>query len=253
MREGIGYHDPADFSGVVGHWRLDELVLKDLGGGSLPTFEDEVGGYDLQAESGTAQLTQLAPGLIGAHFDLSVHLSHPNVEAALAITGDMAFGFILVPHWTANESTHYVVRCGGLSTDPAVDRNSLWGFRIFGNGSSPVCFHDTAAPAAVSFTDSAFTLAHGLIQHVWISRISNVYRVWINRRLTASSPSGTLTAPGGGAAAKLRLGGQTPGSGTGGFKGGMASFLLIDGTTDDADAETAFDTTVGLVLPRGLP
>lgn len=252
MLPGVLPRDPLSVSGVVAHWALSELVSKDLGGGAAPTFEDDVGGFDLQAASGTAQVTQLAPGLFGANLDQTVHLATYAAEAALQLTGDMAFALFVVPHWIADEATHTLVRCGGLSTETAIDRNALWGLRFDGNGFTPTVFHDTAAGAAVSFSDTGFALSQGLLHRVWVSRVSNVYRIYVNGRLTVSSPSGTLTAPGGGALAKLRLGGLTPGVTGTAFRGAVADLMLIDGTTDATDVDTDYAETM-VPFPRAVP
>lgn len=251
MIEGIGYHVPAAFSGVVRHWRMDQIESLDVGLGLAPSFRDEVSGEHLQAESGTILLTEGAPGLRGCAFGGALRLYNPNIVTA-PTTGPMAVGVVLIPGDRSNTdrtvAIQDIIGLVGTVTNSSA-HNYQWALRLRDDITRPQGIHESGAGTDREFSETTSVVFPQSLVHIWLARDNtNAYSIWINGRLSVNSPSAALTVADGGGSARIRVGGH--GSGINWFRGFMASLLVKSGTSGASDAAIAYAQTVGTVYPR---
>lgn len=233
---------------------------------ALPHFPDTSGnGRHLYAEQpeqfGEILTTSLAPGYQGAAINggssgatgTGYHtLWYPDPQSDFRLVDTMAVGCVAVcgdlQSTDRSITTSRLVSCAGDSNNTNVAaKNELWGMALVNDILSVSCYHESGTGTDRNVSDAAQALTPGLLAHVWMSRTGGTaYRRWLNGIMSPGSPMTSAASPDRGEQSCLRIGCKEPGYGS--IRGAIASVILISGTADDADAITAYEQTVGLMV-----
>lgn len=233
---------------------------------ALPHFPDTSGnGRHLYAEQpeqfGEILTTSLAPGYQGAAINggssgatgTGYHtLWYPDPQSDFRLMGTMAVGCVAVcgdlQSTNRSTTTSRLISCGGDNNNTNVAaKNELWGMALVNDILSVSCYHESGTGTDRNVSDAAQALTPGLLAHVWMSRTGGTaYRRWLNGIMSPGSPMTSAASPDRGEQSCLRIGCKEPGYGS--IRGAIASVILISGTADDADAITAYEQTVGLMV-----
>jgi hypothetical protein len=199
----------------IGLWNFNES-MSDLSGN----------GYHLTVEIGTERYCDVVPGLRGFLFDGSTTIYHNATPAALRITGDLTIETIISPDTYSTGTDRQVILQHGVNgDDSASTTNDAYQILLEAVNNRLIFFseHGVGVNDVYTILDGVAARHPVLIAAI---RESNVITFYVNGVQIGASSS-ALTAPDGGSASKLRVGGYTGGSATQ-FAGGMATLKIIN-------------------------
>lgn len=229
------YHDRRH--NPVGLWNFHQSLADQSGNG-----------FDLQIDVGTERYASLLPGLVGFYFDGATRLNHPTPETELQIAGDLT-GEVLffAPRQLEVQTTSPTVFGCGIYQPSIPAENFLYDLNVGAEGDVRFSSDTTGFPTTVVIL-SEVCATNTIPLHFAFTRITNVYRVYINGQLYATSA--VQRQPDGGSSGLFWVG--SAGERGGSFdpfleRATLASIKIIDFGLTDSQVAEEYERTLGPV------
>jgi len=220
------YHDTT--YSPAGLWQLNN-DLTDASGN----------GFTLTVDAGTVRYTDVYPGLRGIIFDGSTRLIYNAATATLQITGDVTLEMLFIP--LTRTITGKYLSCNASGGSAGSD-NYLYSVGFNTSVSSGSWEWQSQHGTNTSDTyDIPNNPTLNALNHVAVTRTSNVVQNYLNGVAWGAASSG-LTTPTGGSISKFRIGGS---SGVNGPTCIIASVKVIASALTSAQVKSEYNNTLG--------
>jgi hypothetical protein len=213
--------------GTVGLWQFNSSNgLADFSGN----------GRTLSVEAGTERYAWLGSSITGLYLDGATSIWLNSADAGVRLTGDMSFGALFLLQAETNSAVFFSHMAAGETEDT----NQLYGLRF--STAPTVQWLSESGLGVDSSQDLAnpFLTPHQ-VMHFYVTRSSDVLRLYVNGRL-ANTVGAALTTPTGGATGRLRIGANSAGNF---MRGIITSAKLSNRALPTAEVEDEYNQCMG--------